>query len=71
MPNRCTWIDSVEFEPLEGGTMHFTFISGDEEMRFCMSREAAARAAYNALAHVEQADMAETLRPSAEVVRLR
>lgn len=56
MPNRCTWIDNVEFEPLEGGTMHFTFVSGDEEMRFCMSRSTVRKAAGKATRMLDAAD---------------
>lgn len=38
MPNRCTWVDELEIEPLDGENLHFTIISGAERIRFCMPR---------------------------------
>lgn len=41
MPGRCTWIDEITIEPLAGENLHFTIVSGDEQMRFCVPRSLA------------------------------
>lgn len=64
----CVFVEGVEFEPMEGGNLHFVFVTGDERLRFAMSRETVMQAAYSAMANVERADMAEL---EAEVVPLR
>jgi hypothetical protein len=55
MPNRCTFVQDVEFEPLEGGSVHFTFVSKGSREHFCMDRASIQRAAYGALSLVASA----------------
>lgn len=62
MPNRCTWIDDVEIEPLDGGNLHFTLISGDERMRFCMPRAVGRRASSKTSRMLDAADKAQQRR---------
>lgn len=59
MPRRRVLIEDVEFDPLEGGDMHFTFISGEERMLFAMARALVVKATGDAMRAIDTAEVGD------------
>lgn len=56
MPNGCTFIEDIEFDPLDGPNVHVTFISGEQRIRFAVARSTVRRAAGKAARMLDAAD---------------
>lgn len=64
MPGQCLWVDDVEIGTVKGDNLHFTLVSGEERLRFCIPAVLARRAAHGTNAALNE-------RPVGELVEFR